>query len=307
MPNDVFSYRLGESKRLAQTVRAEAEFVVSAVSISIYDGEGEAVIEGDAGQVDSEAAAISHEIFYLWTPAEAGDYTYQLAYTVGAQTIALAGSVTVLPVVSKFDAYLQRVARALAESEIAEAQEQLSSRDLMDAVLVAVREYSNARPLRVQTSISLTANQWEYPLSGLTAWEDGFSSIRSLEPDVDPTIQTQYFLAESDWYVDEERAVWGFRSRVPGTDDTARITYITPHTLTHTTTSLPAKDFEALSLYAAGVAAETALASLAARTEAPEQGAGIVSRRDQTARWQAQAKALKAAGKRLWARQEFYL
>jgi hypothetical protein len=309
MPNDALTYRIGETKRIGHRVDSDTEFIVSAAVISIYDAAGVAVESGATAAVDNPDEALFHEVYYLWTPDTAGDYTYQLVYTVGAQDIALTGLITVLPAVSKYDAYIHRIGRALAESEIGDAQAELACRDLMDAVSVAVRAYSDARPRRRQVSIALTASQWEYPLSGITGWETEFSSIVSLEPDVDATIQTQYFLAEADWYVDEERAtpVWGFRNRVPSAGETARITYTAPHSLTHTTTTLPTRDFEAICLYAAGVAAETALASLAARTEAPEQGAELVSRRDQTARWQSQAKALKAAGRKLWARQEFYL
>lgn len=310
MPSDTLTFRLGETKRIAHQIAADEAFAVGNVSITVWDSAGtEAVAAGTAGGKSSAATGTEHEVYYLWTPATAGDFTYRLLYTVDTETKAITGAVTVLPATSKFDPYAQRISRALSESEIGDAQAELSFRDLMDAVNSAVREYSNSNPRRVQVSISLTAAQWEYPLSGLTSWVNEFSEIVSLEPDVDPTIQSQFFLKDSEWYVDEVRAtpVWGFVNRSPSTGETARITYKAVHSVSHTLTTLPSKDFEGIALFAAGVAAETALASLAARTEAPQQGAEIISRRDQTARWQSQAKALKALGKRLWSRQEFYL
>lgn len=309
MPNSALIYRVGAIKRISHVITAETAFTVSAVTIAIYDSAGTATVPTTAGSVDNGSADTEHEIYYLWTPATAGDYTYLLLYTIGAQKLEAWGAVTVLPAASKYDRYAARINRALAEAEIGDAQAELSYRQLMDAAQVAVRMYSADRPRRRQVSIALTAAQWEYPLSGVTGWESQFSELVSLEPDVDATVQAQYFLTPQEWYVDEDRAtpVWGFVNRSPSSGETARLTYTTLHTLSHTEDTLPSRDWEAVCLYAAGVAAETALASKAARTGEPETAGGIVSRRDQAQRWSSQADRLKKAAVKQWRRQEWYL
>ena len=59
---DDLIFRAGEVKRLQHTVTADEDFAVTAVTCSIYDADGVALVNGAAGTVDSVVAAEEHAI-----------------------------------------------------------------------------------------------------------------------------------------------------------------------------------------------------------------------------------------------------
>lgn len=76
---------------------------------------------------------------------------------------------------------------------------------------------------------------------------------------------------------------------------------VTAYVLTHTSDTLPAADFESVTLYAAGVALAGPLANQASRTEANDQSAGLVSYRDQQQRLRQQGRDWMQMARELWA------
>jgi hypothetical protein len=307
-------YRVGESKRLAHSVTSPdgTAFVVSAVVITLYPPTGTPIT--GAGTADPGTSAISQEVYYNWTPTVVGDYSYLLSYTVGAQTIDIRGAVSVLPAASLYETkgYFQRVLRALAEADVDEGQMDLAARDLMDALAVSVLAYSQKYPRLLQRDVSLDGATWEFPLAydvdagtGLPGWLDEYSAIQRIEPRVDATQQYRITLPLGQWEIDLRRGVWRFLYYRGSSGDVARLDYTGLHTLSHTVDTLPAQAFEPICRYAAAHLCEGPKATRAAGTEAPEQGAGLVSRRDQTARFQAQADRLRKEALRLWKRRVF--
>lgn len=309
---DDLIFPLGTTARIVHTVTADDPFAVSAVTISIFNLAGTAIVTAATGDFDSAEEATSHQVYYLWTPATADDYTYALSYTVGGQTLVLRGRVLVWPLASKFDPYIARIQSWLQETEIGEAQQKLSLRDYRDAVRNAVRVYEKDRPRELLTRLTLAADTYEYSLPDADTedilgevfeppapWDNQFSQF------LGPPVPTTNYTAITPLYpapkyaIDERRGKWRFQQVYPPLSGQVDLAYTARHQLSHTADTLPAADFEAICQYAAGSALLT-LASKAAGTEAPEVAAGIVSYRDQTQRYRQLGMDFQKAAPALW-------
>lgn len=299
--NDLL-FRVGETKRLHHKVEADAAFTVTSVSLRIYDSAGDQITGSPFTGTASSGSETSHDVYYNWTPAAAGDYTYLLLYTVGSETRGIRGEVTVLPVTSKFDKWVKRVTDWMVESEVGEAQQLLSYRQLRDACLTAVRKFEESHPRRKlndSAGETLSANTWEYALPA--DWSDEFSRIESFEYPVDADVQERPYLEPWEVEVDELRDKWYFVERVPTAGQKARFTYTLRHTLDDATDTIPTTRFDSVSMYAAGVALLQA-ANEACRKSDPQRGAGIVGQRTKQQEYSSQAKTLMDRAMDLWGR-----
>ena len=226
---DDLIFRAGEVKRLQHTVTADEDFAVTAVTCSIYDADGAALVNGAAGTVDSVVAAEEHAIWYVWDTAgvPAGDYTYELRYTVDSETLAVRGEIAVLPAVSKYDRWIRRISSALLETGVGEDRRQLSPRQWKDALNSALAAYSLGNPRHLTEDVTMRAGTFAYDLPA--NWATGFSRAERLDYPVDDDSYLDTRLQPHLWRVEEARGVWRFVSWTPAAGETARLFYTAPH------------------------------------------------------------------------------
>lgn len=293
---DALIYRLGETKKIAHLVNADAAFTISTATVVIYDSAGSAVVTANAS-VDNGDPATEHEVFYVWNPSAAGDYTYLLKYTVGGQSLSIRGEVLVLPVTSKYDRYVRRVESWVQETAMGEEQQNLSYRAYMDSLDAAVVKFNQKHPRRLQDTVALSAGVFEYDLPA--DWDEDFSVVEEFEFPVNDATQSKCYLDAGDYLVDEVRGKWRFTCNTPGAGESARLTYRARHQVTHTLDTLPAAHFEALCQYAAAQAL-LKLANKAVQTSARPIGADLVEYRTKQQEYLAQAKFLMKEAETAW-------
>jgi hypothetical protein len=290
---DDLIYDLNETKRISHKLASEdgtTTFSIASVNAYIYNLAGTAVVDGTAGGVAAgvDTAATEHEVYFPFSPSTEGDYSYRLKYVIGTQTLFERGFLTVFSAASKYLKYIRRIADLIAESEAGEAQKVLSTRQLRDAAIAAVHEYSRWNPrLVLKDAQALTASQWEYTL--WSEWEKGFSQIRKFEYPIDATVQTRAYLEPASRYiaVDEDRLKFQFLSHVPSAGETYRAYITTRHTLADATdtayTDAP-QHFDAICRYGAGLACGTAERTMI-RVSGQGASADVVSYRDKPQMW----------------------
>lgn len=265
MANSDLIFRIGESKRINHVVSGPAgtTLTVPAVVANIWNEAGTQVVTSQPGGSEARTAANERNVYYVWAPNTAGKYRYDLLYTVGTETKAASGHVTVLSGASKLDKYVSRAQDWIQATGIGEVQRDQSYRQLMDCVLATARVYERDHPRRLTWEPVLTEGTFEYPLPSTTsnptvtadkAWVNGFSHIETIEYPVDATVQNRVFFHPGDWLVEETRGKWMFRYDTPGAGEAARLTYTVPHTLDDSTDTLPTVHFEQICQYAAGMA-----------------------------------------------------
>lgn len=293
--------RVGEVRKIAHVLSRETDFAVTTPLISIYDSAGTVTaVSGAAGTVDNGNNADEHEISYLWTPSAAGDFRYQLTGVVGTETVACWGSIYVLPIVSKYDRWIQAVMGYVQEPGGGEEQQLLATRDYIRAIDAARQRYQRDWPRRRLNNAAgeVLTTAWEYALP--SDWVDGFSQILRFEYPVDSTVQSRPYLEPALYFVDALRSKWAFRDTAPSAGQYARFTYTTEHSLSHTEDTLPAHHFHALALYAAGEAMEYA-ANEATRTDARSVAAEVANFRTKQQERRSQAGLMKRQAVEAWA------
>jgi len=295
-------FRVGEKRAIGHTVRADEPFAIDSVTATIYTSAGSTIVNDASGTITA-VSATEYQLAYVWdtTGRAAGDYVYQLRYQVDAEELLLPGLISLLPVTSKYDPWVQRVLGWIAESKVSEAQRQLSYVDVMQALQAAISRYELDQPRRILETVSLSAGQFEYDVP--SGWVEGRSRIQALEYPVQDTSQTRTYLDPSEWAVDGSRAKWRFTCQVPSAGETARLLYSGRHTLSHTEDTLPAQHFEAVSMYAAGEALLT-LANLATQSTGPGYSADAISYRTKQQEYQSQARELRRWAETMWGHAE---
>lgn len=299
MPDDL-EYRIGASPRITHTVRAGS--TPQSVTATVYDADGDqaASITGTAALGDADDLFDVSFVFPT-VALSAGDYTYTIAYTVGSEIAVMRGEISLLPAVSKFDRWVRRISDWLLETGTSH-ERQLSWRQLRDAALQAVVEYSRANPRHLSTDVTLT-DAYEYTLP--TDWENGFSQIERLDYPLDDDDVWKLRPEPGEWEVDEARGKWRFTMWTPSTAEVARLYYSAPHVVQDAAGDLaasdtvPAKDFAAVCQYAAGLAL-LQLSARAPRVNAPDVRADRVNSRTKEQEYGARAQAMMDAAKEAW-------
>ncbi len=303
-------FRVGEVRRLTGTLRDDTEFAVQAVTCTVRTVAGLTVVNAQAGFWDV-GLATSHEVYYLWDLAavEPGDYVYGLACAVGDETRVLAGEVTVLPAVGTsnlLDRYVRRVADWLLDTGAGEEARLLGPQQYRRALQAALQVYQVDRPREVSALVDLTTDQFEYDLPTTVSapgapWVTNLSTLLALEYPVDATEQSRTWLTGDEWEIDEVLGKWRFLATVPTTGEQARLYYTCAHELSASVDTIPARHFEALTQYAAGVALMS-LGNRAAGRTAPVIGADSTNYRTQQQEYRSQAERMMAQARASWGR-----
>lgn len=134
------------------------------------------------------------------------------------------------------------------------------------AVQQAVRIYSRYKPRVAVSDIAGTTVSGDFDLALPAAFQDGFSSIKSVEYPYDSTSPTPAYLKEGlDYRVYRNTTsvvLRFFNNRVTNTQ-VARVEYTAPHTVTDTSTTIPAYHEDAVSNQASSLIADMIAADYA--------------------------------------------
>ena len=120
------------------------------------------------------------------------------------------------------------------------------------AIGAAMKEHSKQRPLTVVEDE--TGNDgFDYAITLLASWSDGFSVIKTVEYPVDDDDETPNILQDDAWRMYEKPAgeYLRFLEDKPDTDESIRVTYTALHTCTDAACTVKAFDDEAAQALAA--------------------------------------------------------
>lgn len=179
----------------------------------------------------------------------------------------------------------QRVA-----GHIQDAAGKLSSDELKAAIEEALGgRYSKDRPRRLVVDLTSNGTQYEWALSAVSGWQDGFSQVVQIEyPQGE---RTPIFLETDDWTIYESPTGRFLRFRFALTSGKkARVQFTAPHAVD--ASSLPDADFYAIGALAASLAAQR-LSALYAQIGDSSIGADTVNYRTKSQEYAALARRLE--------------
>ena len=115
------------------------------------------------------------------------------------------------------------------------------------AIGAAMKDHSKQRPLTVVEDESGN-DGFDYAISLLASWSDGFSVIKQVEYPVDDDDETPNILQDDAWRIYEKPAgeYLRFLENKPDTDESIRVTYTALHTCTDAACTVKAFDEEAV-------------------------------------------------------------
>jgi hypothetical protein len=121
------------------------------------------------------------------------------------------------------------------------------------ALDLAVKEHSRYRPQVIAEDVTGDGG-FDYALSDLASWSEGFSAIQSVEYPVDDDDENADILQEEQWQIYRKPAgrVLRLLEDTPETDEEIRITYTALHTCTDSTCTVETIDEEAVQALASG-------------------------------------------------------
>lgn len=132
------------------------------------------------------------------------------------------------------------------------------------AIAEAIKKYSRHKPREIAEDVT-GDDGFDYALSDLTYWSEGFSVVRSIEYPVDDTDENQDMLLDEEWEIYRKTSgrVIRFKEDTPDSDETFRVLYTAPHTCTDTACTVDSFDEEAVQRLAAAFFCEMLAAAYA--------------------------------------------
>lgn len=180
--------------------------------------------------------------------------------------------------------------QALVAANIQDDSTKLSSGEVVAAIEEAIAgRYSKDRPRHVVADLAGNGATYEWALTGISGWSEGFSQIRSIEyPSGEAT---PAYLDSSDWSIYNAPSGRTLRFPSPLTSGkTARVSFTAPHAADAST--LPAAELYTIGVLAAALAARR-LAAAYAQTGDSTIVADTVNYRSKSAEYLALARHLE--------------
>jgi hypothetical protein len=161
------------------------------------------------------------------------------------------------------------------------------------AINAALKKYSGHRPRIVVEDEDGNAS-FDYALSLLAEWTEGFSTIKSVEYPVDDTSETASILDDDSWMIYRKPAGKYLRllEDTPSATEDIRITYTALHACTDSACTVPAYDEEVLQMLAASIFCDM-LAAYFAQTQDSTIQADSVDHKSKASEYSARARAYR--------------
>jgi hypothetical protein len=161
------------------------------------------------------------------------------------------------------------------------------------AISKAVKRYSQDRPLEI-TEDEVGNGGFDYLLTLLASWSEGFSTIKQIEYPVGDTDADAEILDDDAWQIYKKPAgkVIRFLEDTPAATESLRITYTTLHTCTDAACTIPTADEEAVQMLAAAGFCNM-LATYYAQTQDSTIQADSVDHKSKAAEYAARARTYR--------------
>jgi len=129
----------------------------------------------------------------------------------------------------------------------------LGEAETIVAIAMAIKEHSRHRPQQIVEDVTGDGG-FDYAVSDLASFSDGFSSIKQVEYPVDDDDETAEILQDDAWEIYEKPAgkVIRFLEDEPAETESFRVTYTAVHTCTDSACTVDEFDDEAVQTLAAG-------------------------------------------------------
>jgi hypothetical protein len=165
----------------------------------------------------------------------------------------------------------------------------LDEADRIVAINNAMLEHSRHRP-RVVVEDMDGDGGFDYELSELAAWSEGFSVIKSVEYPVDDDDRTPNILQDDEWRIYEkpDGKRLRFLTGTPAATEDFRVTYTAPHTCTDTACTAQAGDEMALQMLVAACYCDL-LATYYTQQGDSTIGADVVDHKSKASEYEARA------------------
>lgn len=163
----------------------------------------------------------------------------------------------------------------------------------IQAIQSALADYSKHRPREVIEEVD-GDNTFDYLLADLSAWLEGFSSIKNIEYPVDDTAQDSNTLQDDSFRIVKKStgSYLRFLEDAPSSSEEFRITYTGQHVCTNALCSIPTTDERAVQMLAAANFCQM-LAVYYARTEDSTIQADSVDHKSKASEYAARGRAYK--------------
>jgi hypothetical protein len=180
-----------------------------------------------------------------------------------------------------------------AIGQLVQGEIPLDEADKILAIDMAARTYSKHRP-RVVVEDETGAGTFDYAITALAAWSDGFSVIKQIEFPVDDTDETADVLDDDEWQVYSKPAgdYIRFLEDTPAATESFRVTYTAPHSITDAASTVKAADNEAVQALAAAIFCEM-LATYFAQNQDSTISADSVDHKSKAAEYTARARVYR--------------
>lgn len=161
------------------------------------------------------------------------------------------------------------------------------------AINKAVKKYSGDRPNEI-TEDKAGTGAFDYALSLLTSWTNGFSSIKKVEYPVDDDAELANVLDDDVWTIYKKPAgpCLRFLNDKPAATESMRITYTALHVCDDEQCTIPAGDEEAVQMLAAANFCDM-LATYYAQTQDSTIQADSVDHKSKAAEYAARARTYR--------------
>lgn len=161
------------------------------------------------------------------------------------------------------------------------------------AISAALKKYSGHRP-RIVVEDETGNGSFDYLLTLLADWVEGFSTIKTVEYPVDDTSETAEILEDDAWRIYQKPAGKCLRllENTPETTEHLRITYTALHTCTDAACTVPSYDEEAMQILAASIFCDM-LAACYAQTQDSTIQADSVDHKSKASEYAARARAYR--------------
>jgi len=161
------------------------------------------------------------------------------------------------------------------------------------AISAALNKYSSHRPLIVSED-EVGNGSFDYALTLLASWIDGFSTIKSVEYPLDDTTQAAAILQDDAWQIYHKPTGKYLRllEDTPAATESLRITYTALHTCTDAACTVPSYDEEALQILAASIFCEQ-LAAYYSQTSDSTIMADSVDHKSKASEYSSRARAYR--------------
>lgn len=143
---------------------------------------------------------------------------------------------------------------SIVDSLLQDGADFIESSEIDEAIAAAVRRYSLHRPLK---KVQEYAGDGGYDYDLPSDWIQGFSNIVSVEYPYDE--QDPNYIAKEDWTIflklvnTTQTYVLRFLATKPTASDSIRVLYTIPHSVTGSTSTVYANDFDAVCALAASI------------------------------------------------------